>query len=76
MKLFENYDTYTENEIVGISKEGISLKSSPFINYRECTYNFKQNKFIELISKENTIFRFQKFQKQIFEYGYSTRDLS
>ena len=41
---FEDYDTYTENEIIWISKEGISLKSSQFINFRECTYNFKQTK--------------------------------
>lgn len=39
---FEDYDAYTDNEIVGISKEGISLKSFGFINFKECAYNFKQ----------------------------------
>ena len=39
---FEYYDTCTENEIVGISKEGISLKTFGFINFKECAYNFKQ----------------------------------
>lgn len=39
---FEDYDVCTENEIVGISKEGISLKSFSFINFKECAHNFKQ----------------------------------
>ena len=108
---FEDYDACTENEIAGISKAGISLKSFGFINFKECAYNFKQteggsgkcvgerkitdfsftfytspkpimikfverNKFIEFIAKENTISRFNKLQKQIFQYGYSTRDMS
>ncbi len=108
---FEDYDTCTENEIIGISKEGISLKSFGFINFKECAYNFKQiaggpgkcvgereitnlsftfytspkpimikflekGRFFEFFSKKNTISRFNKFQKQIFEYGYSTRDMS
>ena len=108
---FEDYDACTENEIMGISKEGISLKSFRFINFKECAYNFKQteggsgkcvgereitdlsftfytspkpimikfiekNKYLELISKENTISRFHKLQKQIVQYGYSTRDMS
>lgn len=41
---FEDYDTCTENEIMGISKEGISLKPFRFINFKECAYNFKQTK--------------------------------
>ena len=39
---FEDYDACTENEITGISKEGISLNSFGFINFKECAYNFKQ----------------------------------
>jgi len=39
---FEDYDACTENEIVGISKEGISLRTFGFINFNECAYNFKQ----------------------------------
>lgn len=31
---------------------------------------------IEFIAKENTISRFNKLQKQILKYGYSTRDMS
>lgn len=108
---FEDYDACTENEIIGICKDGISLKSFSFINFKECAYNFKQtegdsgncigereitdlsftfytspkpimikfiekNKFIELISKENALSRFHKLQKQILEYGYSTRDMA
>ncbi len=108
---FEDYNTCTENEIMLISKEGISLNSFGFINFKECAYNFKQtkggldkcvgerditdlsftfytspkpiklkfikrNKFIELISRENTISRFHKLQNQIINYGYSTRDMS
>lgn len=38
----ENYDVYTENEIAGISKEGISLTDLDFINFKECVYNFNQ----------------------------------
>lgn len=108
---FEDYDCCSENDIMGISKEGISLNSFRFVNFKECAYNFKQteggsgkcvgereitdlsftfytspkpivikfiekNKIIEFISKENTISRFHKLQKQILEYGYSTRDMS
>ena len=108
---FEDYDACTENEIIDISKEGISLKSFGFINFKECAYNFKQieggsgkcvgereitdlsftfytspkpimikfierNKFIEFIAKENTISRFNKLQKQIIKFGYTTRDIS
>ena len=108
---FEDYDACTENEIVGVSKEGISLKTFKFINFKECAYNFKQiegglencigereitdlsltfytspkpimikfiekNKFTEFISKENALSRFHKLQKQILEYGYSTRDMA
>ena len=36
----------------------------------------ENNKFIEFIAKENTISRFNKLQKQILKYGYSTRDMS
>lgn len=39
---FDDYDCCTDNEIMGISKEGISLKSFRFINFKECAYNFKQ----------------------------------
>ncbi len=39
---FEDYETFTENEISGINKDGISLKSFGFINFKECVYNFKQ----------------------------------
>ena len=39
---FDDYDACTEHEIVGISKEGISLKSFRFINFDKCAYNFKQ----------------------------------
>ena len=108
---FEDYDACTENEITGICKDGISLKSFDFINFKECAYNFKQteggsgkcvgereiqnlsftfytspkpimikfiekNIFVEFISKENALSRFNKFQKQILEYGYSTKDLT
>ena len=108
---FEDYEACTENEITGISKAGISLKSFGFINFKECAYNFKQteggsgkcvgereitdlsftfytspkpimikfiekNKFIEFIAKENTISRFNKLQKQIIKFGYTTRDIS
>ncbi len=106
---FEDYDAYTENEIMGISKHGISLKSFRFINFNECAYNYQQNegglencvgerepadlsftfytspkpimikfiennKFIELVSKRNTISRFNGFQNQILEYGYTTQE--
>ena len=108
---FDDYDCCTDDEIMGISKEGISLKTFRFINFKECAYNFKQaeggwgkcvgereitdlsftfytspkpimikffekNKCVEFLSKENTIFRFHKLQKQIIQYGYSTRDMS
>jgi len=108
---FEDYDCCTENEIMGISKEGISLKSFQFINFKECAYNFKQteggsgkcvgereiadlsftfytspkpimikfiekSRFIEFISKKNTISRFHKLQKEIVDYGYSTWDMT
>ena len=108
---FEDYNVCTENEILGISKAGISLKSFGFINFKECAYNFKQteggeencvgeikitdisftfytspklimikfierNKFIEFITKSNTMSRFDKLQKQILQYGYSMRDIS
>ena len=36
----------------------------------------EKNKFIEFIAKENTVSRFNKLQKQILKYGYSTRDMS
>lgn len=108
---FDDYYACTENEIINISKDGISLKSFGFINFKECAYNFKQtkggvgkcigeriitdlsftfytspkpimikfiekNKFIEFIANKNTIARFNKLQKQILKYGYSTRDMS
>ena len=107
---FEDYDACTENEITGICKDGISLKSFGFINFKECAYNFNQteggsgkcvgereiqnlsftfytspkpimikfiekNIFVEFISKENALSRFNKFQNQILEYGYNVRDL-
>ena len=107
---FEDYDCFSENDIMGISKEGISLNPFRFVNFKECAYNFKQigggsgkcvgerkitdlsfvfytspkpvmikfiekNKFIEFITKENTISRFHKLQKQIVKYGYTTRDM-
>ncbi len=40
--VFDDYDSYTENEIAGISPTGISLKNMKFINFRECAYNFQQ----------------------------------
>ncbi len=108
---FEDYDSCSEDEIAGISKDGISLISFDFINFKECAYNFKQteggsgkcigereitdlsftfytspkpimikfipkNKFFESIAKENTISRFNKLQKQILKYGYSTLDIT
>ena len=39
---FDDYYSYTENEIAGISPNGISLKNMKFINFRECAYNFQQ----------------------------------
>ncbi len=39
---FEDYSCCSEDEIAGISKEGISLISFGFINFKECAYNFKQ----------------------------------
>ena len=36
----------------------------------------ERNKFIEFIAKENTISRFNKLQKQIIKFGYTTRDIS
>ena len=39
---FEDYDCCTENDILGVGANGISLKSFDFINFRECAYNFKQ----------------------------------
>lgn len=41
---FDDYDACIENEIMSISKEGISLKSFHFINFKECAYNFKRTK--------------------------------
>ena len=108
---FEDYIACTENEIMGINKNGISLKSFGFINFEECAYHFKQaeggpencvgvrenedlsftfytspkpimikfiekNKFIELITKGNTISRFNKLQKEILNYGYTTKDMA
>ena len=40
--VFDDYDCYTENDIAGISANGISLKNMKFINFRECAYNFQQ----------------------------------
>ena len=40
--VFDDYDSYTEDEIAGISPNGISLKNMKFINFRECAYNFQQ----------------------------------
>lgn len=108
---FDDYDSCTENEIIHISKDGISLASFRFINFKECAYNFQQteggsgkcvgerestdfsftfytapkpimikfierNKFVEFITKKNTMARFQKLQNQIAKYGYNTRDRS
>lgn len=39
---FEDYDAYTEEDIAGISPNGISLSNMKFINFRECAYNFKR----------------------------------
>ena len=106
---FEDYDAYTENEIMGITEHGISLKSFRFINFKECVYNFQQteggsdncvgeretpdfsftfytspkpimikfiekSKFKELVSKENTISRFNNLQDKIVQYGYTTKE--
>lgn len=38
---FEDYDAFTDNEILNVSETGISLKSFRFINFKECAYNFK-----------------------------------
>ena len=108
---FEDYDACTENEIMGITEYGISLKSFRFINFKECAYNFQQtedgskncvgekeasdlsytfytspqpimikfiekNKFIELVSKENTISRFNNLQEKIVQSGYTTKEIS
>ena len=40
--VFDDYDSYTEGDIAGISANGISLKNMTFINFRECAYNFQQ----------------------------------
>ena len=40
--VFDDYDSYTEGDIAGISANGISLKNMKFINFRECAYNFQQ----------------------------------
>ena len=40
--VFDDYDSYTENDIAGISPNGISLKNMRYINFRECAYNFQQ----------------------------------
>ena len=106
---FEDYDACTENEIMGITEHGISLKSFHFINFKECAYNFQQtedgskncvgeketsdlsytfytspkpimikfiekSKFKELVSKENTISRFNNLQDKIVQYGYTTKE--
>lgn len=42
MVVFDNYDSYTENDIAGVAANGISLKNMKFINFRECAYNFQQ----------------------------------
>ena len=39
---FEDYDCYTENEILNINEHGISLKNFVFINFKECAYIFNQ----------------------------------
>ena len=39
---FEDYDAFTEDEILNINATGISLKSFRFINFKECAYNFKK----------------------------------
>ena len=39
---FADYDTYTENEILGMNKNGISLSSFRFIHFKECAYHFQQ----------------------------------
>ncbi len=36
----------------------------------------EKSKWIGFIAKKNTIARFHKLQKQIVEYGYSTRDMT
>lgn len=38
--VFDDYDSYCENDIAGVSANGISLKNMKFINFRECAYNF------------------------------------
>ncbi|MBE7064656.1 MAG: hypothetical protein E7384_02425 [Ruminococcaceae bacterium] len=39
---FDDYESYSENDIVGISPNGISLKNMKLINFRECAYNFEK----------------------------------
>ncbi len=36
----------------------------------------EKSKLVEFVAKENTISRFHKLQKEIEQYGYSTRDMS
>lgn len=39
---FDDYISLSENEVLNISKDGISLKNGKFINFKECAYNFKK----------------------------------
>lgn len=39
---FSDYISVPENEISGISKNGISLKNGQFINFKECAYNYSK----------------------------------
>ncbi len=39
---FNDYITLTENDILNISKDGISLRNGNYINFRECVYNFQK----------------------------------
>lgn len=40
--VFDDYDCYTENDILSISAEGIFLKNMQFISFRACAQNFSR----------------------------------
>ncbi len=39
---FEDYNAYTENDIICVSEKGIDLGELGFIDFQECTNNFNQ----------------------------------
>ena len=73
---------FTPSRIEKLAQENARYLTSVFTptsliyttNYRQFNYIIS---FMEkFIAKENTISRFNKLQKQILKYGYSTRDIS